>query len=129
MVYISSRYEKQQRSTNSVEGWHSRFQRLILAHHAGILRFIEHLQLDQKQKEVMMIQLGAGHTRVRYPIKGRYRKNQEQIEVIVGNYETYKTENNIMQYLRAISFKIKLTSEDPEQQEEQEERLNNDKIN
>lgn len=37
---------KQQRSTNTVEGWHSRFQRLISAHHAGIWKFLEHIQLD-----------------------------------------------------------------------------------
>lgn len=66
-----------------------------------------------------MIQLGAGHTRIRYPTKGKYKRNQQQIEVIVGSYENYKHENNIMQYLKSISYKNKLYAE-----EEVEESLN-----
>lgn len=112
---------KHQRSTNAVEGWHSRFQRLILSHHAGIWKFIEHIQLDQKQNEIMMIQLGAGHTRVRHPMKAQYRKNLEQIEVIVGNYNQYKDENNIFQYLKSISYKIKLNLEEEQEQEQEQE--------
>lgn len=112
----------QYRSNNAVEGWHSRFQRLIVTHHSGIWKFLEHIRKDQRENEVMMIQLNTGHTRIRYPVKGKYKRNQEQIEVIVGNYEQYKESNNIHQYLKAISYKIKLNAENTEiEQEEQEE--------
>ena len=105
---------QQQRSTNAVEGWHSRFQRIIVTHHSGIWKFIEHIQKDENENETLMIQLNAGHTRIRYPIKGKYLRNQRQIEIIVGNYNTYKTEGNVLEYLKAISYKIKLYAEDDE---------------
>lgn len=97
---------KRQRSTNAVEGWHSRFQRIIVAHHSGVWKFIENLKQDQNENNVMMIQLQAGHRRIRYPVKGQYKRNQDQIETIVGNYNTYKDEGNILTYLLAISFKL-----------------------
>lgn len=113
---------KQQRTTNEVEGWHSRFQSLINSHHAGIWKFLEHLQKDHRQNEILMIQLAAGHTRVRYPIKGKYKTNQLQIEQTVNRYQDFKDAGTIMQYLKSISYKIKLYNEpDPEQTSEEEE--------
>lgn len=97
---------RQQRSTNAVEGFHSKFLGMIQSYHSGIWKFVEHLQRDQNENEICIIQLEAGHTRVRYPIKPKYKKNQDQIEIIVGNYETFKEENNIMNYLKNISYKI-----------------------
>lgn len=32
---------RQHRSNNAVEGWHSRFQRMIVSHHSGIWKFLE----------------------------------------------------------------------------------------
>lgn len=69
----------------------------------------------------MMIQLGAGHTRVRHPLKAQYKRNLQQIEVIVANYEIYKEENNISGYLKAISYKIKLNLEEQLEEQEQEQ--------
>lgn len=111
---------KQQRTTNEVEGWHSRFQTLINSHHAGIWKFLEHLQRDHRQNEILMIQLAAGHTRVRYPIKGKYKTNQLQIEQTVNRYQVFKDTGTVMQYLKSISYKIKLQNE-PEQTTEEEE--------
>lgn len=109
---------KQQRSTNAVEGFHSKFQRMIVSHHSGIWKFLEFLQKDQQENEICILQLEAGHTRVRYPIKPQYKKNQEQIEVIVGNYENFKNEGNVMQYLKNISYRIKLYAVDEVDEEE-----------
>lgn len=103
---------KQQRSTNTVEGWHSRFQRIIVQHHSGIWRFIEHLKKDENENQVMMTQLLAGHTRIRHAVKGVVKRNQEQIEIIVGNYATYKEEENVLTYLKAIGYKLKLQVEE-----------------
>lgn len=38
---------KQQRLTNAVEGWHSRFQQIIVSYHSGIWKFLENIQKDQ----------------------------------------------------------------------------------
>lgn len=111
---------KYQRTTNEAEGWHSRFQSLINTHHAGIWKFLEFLQKDQRQNEIMMIQIAAGHTRVRYPIKGKYKSNQLQVEQIVNRYQAFKDNGNIMQYLKSISYKLKLRAE-PDQEEDADE--------
>ena len=43
---------KMQRTTNTVEGWHSKFQNIINCHHPSIWKFIEHVQKDQRENEV-----------------------------------------------------------------------------
>lgn len=35
--------DRQHRTTNAVEGWHSRFQRIIVSHHAGIWKFLDNI--------------------------------------------------------------------------------------
>lgn len=111
---------KQQRTTNAVEGWHSRFQRIIIAHHSKIWKFIEHIQKDEMENRVQINQLLAGHTRIRYPVKGKFKKNQEYIERIVTMYDTYKSNGNITNYLMAISYRLKLYAEVAEEEEQNE---------
>lgn len=77
-----------------------------------------YIQRDQNENKILMMQLQAGHLRIRYPMKQKYRENLEQIERIVANYEVFKDQNNIFQYLRAISYKIKLRLQEEEEQEE-----------
>lgn len=96
---------KTQRITNNAEGWHSKFQRITVSHHSGIWKFLENLKKDQSENEIMMNQLLMGHTRIPYPVKGQYKRNQEFIEVILGNYNNYKEEGNILTYLLTINYK------------------------
>lgn len=103
---------RQQRTTNSVESWHSRFQRMINTHHLGVWKFLENIKKDKNENQVVVTQLEAGQTRVRHPIRGSVKQNQKQIEVIVGNYQNYKSEDNIVTYLLAIGYKIKLKAQD-----------------
>lgn len=62
------------RSTNVVEGWHSRFQRIIISHPSRIWKFLDNIRKDQNENEIIQIQLDAGHTRVRHQVKGTYKK-------------------------------------------------------
>lgn len=96
------------RTNNVVEGWHSRFQKMINTHHASIWKFLERIQKDQKMNEVCITQLHGGHTRVKHPIKKKYAAKQAKISNIVAQYNVYKDEDNIFQYLRAISYNTKL---------------------
>lgn len=105
---------RQQRSTNTVEGWHSRFAHMIVSYHSGVWKFLDNLKKDQNDNQTMMIQLSAGHTRVRHPIKASIRRNQEMIERIVENYQTYKDDDNVLTYLKAIGYKLKLKAQEPE---------------
>lgn len=40
-----------------------------------------------------------------------YKRNQELIEVIVGNYNNYRKQGNVLTYLLAISCRLKLYAE------------------
>lgn len=67
-------------------------------YHARIWTFLEILQKDLHENETITIQLQAGHPRVRYPIKARYKQNQETITRIVRSYEEYKSQSMIKEY-------------------------------
>ena len=53
-------------TTNTVEGWHSKFQRLIVSHQVLIWCLIESIQKDQRDSDVLIIQSSAGHERIRH---------------------------------------------------------------
>ena len=64
-----------QRTINSVEGWHSKFQRMLVTHHASIWKFIEHMRKDQRDNKILITQVMAGHQRVRHSIKNLSNKS------------------------------------------------------
>lgn len=96
-----------QRTNNKVEGWHSKFQHMLNCHHPSIWKFLEYLKKDQRDNEVIILQLRAGHRNIKHPIKKRNIINSEQIERIVAQYERYKANNDIKTYLRTIGYKLK----------------------
>lgn len=105
-----------------MEAWHSKFQKIIVSHHSGIWKFLEHVLKDQSENEILIMQLAAGHSRIRYPVKVVYRKNQEQIERIVNNYQSYKDNGTVTTlYMKAISLRIKLMAEEVQETENTEE--------
>lgn len=106
---------KMHRTNNVAEGWHSKFQRIINVHHASIWRFLENIQKDQRDNEILILQLKGGHQKIRHPIKKSYLLNMTQIESVVDRYEQFKAENDIKHYLRLIGFRLK---KDFEQEEE-----------
>lgn len=101
-----------QRTTNSVEGWHSKFQKAIVTHHANIWKFIEHLKKDQHDNNLLINQILSGHVGVRHPIKRSYILNLRHIEQMVQNYNTYREGGDMDRYLRAIAYRLKLYPEE-----------------
>lgn len=100
-----------QRTTNVVEGWHSKFQRLIVTHHSAIWRFLETIKKEQNNNAQLITQLRGGHRNIKYPIKNAYFRNQRQLEELVRNYDTYVDEDNVNTYLRAVSYRLKIHQE------------------
>lgn len=47
----------QQRTNNNVEGWHGHFQRMVVAHHLNLWRFLGELQKEQHDQELKRNQL------------------------------------------------------------------------
>lgn len=96
------------RTNNFVEGWHSKFQKMIVTHHATIWKFLDTIKKDQRDNEILLLQLAGGHRQIKYPIRKSYIMNQRQIESIVDQYQEYAQNNNIDLYLRSISYRMKL---------------------
>ncbi|KHJ40130.1 hypothetical protein D918_09827 [Trichuris suis] len=80
-----------QRSTNNAaEGWHNKFQKVMVVHHPSIWKFIEVLKGEQEDNEQAIAQVLGGHRQVRPATSRRCRQNQAQITEVVNNYGTYK---------------------------------------
>ncbi|PSN39509.1 hypothetical protein C0J52_21142 [Blattella germanica] len=97
-----------QRTNNSVEGFHSKLGKVVVAHHANIWRFLENIKKIQAETEHAITQITGGHSRYRAPVAKTYIMNQERVENIVRHYNEYKENGRIKQYLRAISYHLKL---------------------
>ena len=95
------------RTTNSIEGWHSGFQKKVATHHPNIWKFMDFLRKDESNNSGLITQLLAGHSRIKHPIKRKYVTNLRRIKEMVRTYETYKN-NQIRTYLRGLAHRIKV---------------------
>lgn len=95
------------RTNNYVEAWNGKFSKLIGTHHPNIYKFIEFMKKDERDNEIVILQLAGGHINVKHKIPAKYKQNQLHIERIVGNYETYKNNGDFKTYLEAIAFRLK----------------------
>jgi MULE transposase domain/FLYWCH zinc finger domain len=110
---------KMQRTNNIVEGWNSRFQKLINAHHATVWKFLDFIKKDQRQNEILIIQSLGGH-RVKKPISKSSLTNQTQVERIVRKYQKRKDDGEIGRYLLSLSHKLKLRTVDADEETQSE---------
>ena len=90
------------RTNNVVEFWNGKFQRLIMVQHTSIWRFIEHVQIDQRDNTILIRQLLGGHSKIKHPVQQIYKDDQALIEQIVGRYSSYKEQGRVDVYLKAI---------------------------
>lgn len=97
------------RTNNHVEGWNSKFLKMIVTLHANIWKFLETVKKEQRDTEQLITQLEGGHTKIKYPIRKKYTENVRFVEEIVRNYEIYNNQGNLgfLTYLRAIAFRLK----------------------
>lgn len=113
------------RTNNYSEAWNAKFTKQIMTHHANLWKFIDFLKRDQRDNELLMVQLSGGHRNVKHPIRPSFLENQRFIEAIVGNYPDYESRNDIRTYLKAIAYRIKrpaVEKDEEEQDQEDEER-------
>ena len=98
----------QHRTNNVVEGFHSKFQKCIVTHHANIWKFIETLKKEEQEGRQLRVQIRAGHTKIRQPINKKYILSQQRVKNIVTRYQEFKDRNEILVYLRNLSYNLKL---------------------
>jgi hypothetical protein len=67
----------------------ARIKRRAKEHPTSIIiwKFIEYLQKDQHDNNLLINQLLGGHIGVRHPIKKSYLLNLRHVEQMVGNYD------------------------------------------
>ena len=85
------------RTNNSIEGWHSAFQRTVGSNHPTIYKLIEAMQLEQSHTENIIIQIAQGRTVVKK--NARYERIDQACRTIVTAYRRRQH----MDYLRAIA--------------------------
>ena len=81
----------------------NRFQILMGKYHPGMCTFLSELQKEQADVEIMLMQLWLTKKLKKHPDPKRRQKDQ-QIFNIVANYQNYVTNNDVMNYLKNISY-------------------------
>ncbi|KAE8746158.1 hypothetical protein FOCC_FOCC007159 [Frankliniella occidentalis] len=59
--------DDQARTNNVVEGWHSKFQKLLVVHHANIWKFLDEVIDEEHDFRQLLAQLRAGHINIKQP--------------------------------------------------------------
>ncbi|KAK3931052.1 Thyrotropin receptor [Frankliniella fusca] len=83
------------RTTNVVEWWHSKFQKMLVVHHANIWKFLEEVRDEEHDFHQVLTQIRAGHIDIKQPN-------------LAYSYEDYKERGEVMRYLEAISYNLKI---------------------
>ena len=90
--------------TNTFDAWHRRINTLIGKHHPSFFHAIEQSQAEVSEINRDIERLEAGHSPQRK--RRKYIATDSRILRIVENYQTYKVNDNILGYLRAIGHNV-----------------------
>lgn len=92
------------RTNNISEGWHNRFQQLVMKNHPNFYTFLRELLKEQKDTEVMLQQLALGQ-RIKKTQSAKHRRKEENIAFIVQSWPQHWGRE--MEYLQNIGHYIK----------------------
>lgn len=92
------------RTTNHLEGWHSKLNRIVKKSHPNLFEFILVIQVEQSVNEIKLLQIEGGAAR---PIKKRkYRRLEEKISDLKQKFSAGHT--TMMRYLDSVSYLISI---------------------
>ena len=94
------------RTNNIVEGYHNRLNKMVNKHHVSMFTMLSEIQKEQRDTEVAITQLHAGHGNVRQNRSKRAEMKETRILNIVQRYEEYRDNNDIATYLRSLGYNI-----------------------
>lgn len=95
------------RTNNYVEAWHSTFNKYLNTYHSNLWKFLEKLKKQQHENTQQFVQIRFGHRNIRHPVNRTYLNQQRIVENIVATYADYKANDDLLTYLRAISYRLK----------------------
>ncbi|KAK3931315.1 ATP-dependent DNA helicase CHL1, partial [Frankliniella fusca] len=96
------------RTNNVVEGWHSKFQKLLVVHHANVWKFLDEVIDEEHDFHQLLAQVRAGQINIKQPTNKKDEMCQRRLHNLANNYEEYKERNEIMLYLQAVAYNIKI---------------------
>lgn len=93
------------RTTNSVEAWHRRLNTIMGKSHPSLYFALDQLQTEALEMEMDIERLSSGRSPEKKK-KNQYVEMDNRIKRIMGRYEEYKEEGDMMEFLRAIGHNI-----------------------
>lgn len=98
---------RQHRTNNVSEGWHNRFQVVVGRHHPDFYSALKELQREQGDTETIVAELAMGK-KVKASPKHKWVVAQERIQNVASDYEDYKNDDKVIDYLRTLSHLFEL---------------------
>ena len=96
---------KLHRTNNVSEAWHRRFEVVVGKHHPDVYSAMHEFQKEQAEMESIIAELSLGK-RVRAQPKKKWVELQQRIQTIASSYEEYKERDDVMEYLKNLSYNI-----------------------
>ena len=90
------------RSNNSIEGWHNAFAQRVSITHPTINKLTAKIRTEQSKFEIDIAQIRLGHEPK--PKKATYRKLDERITRLVGDYGTV----DLGEYLKNLAANVSI---------------------
>lgn len=93
------------RTNNVSEAWHNRLQVMVGKHHPDLFSALEELKKEQADTESMIAELSLGR-RVKAAPRKKWMDYQQRIENVAQDYEEYKANDEVLEYLRLMALNI-----------------------
>ncbi|KAK3919694.1 Transposase for insertion sequence element IS905 [Frankliniella fusca] len=103
--------ENTHRTNNVVEAYHSKFQKLLVVHHANVWKFLDEIRSEEHDFHQILAQIRAGHINVKQPVNKKYEMCQRRLHRLAETYEEYKERGEIFTYLEAVAYNLKIQPE------------------
>ena len=103
----SAATRKEHRTNNVSEAWHNRFQVVVGKHHPDLYSALQELLKEQADTEIMVAELALGR-KVKSAPRKKWLDVQNRIQDITLEYQNYKDNDDVLRYLRTLSYNVTL---------------------
>jgi len=99
------RKEGAHRTNNVSEGWHNRFRLVAAKHHPDLYSALTEFQKEQADTESLVEGFELGRA-VKAAPESKWVATQKRLQTITLAYPTYKEEDRVIPFLRALGHNI-----------------------